>query len=1223
MAVQETETWAQKDAPATATAVFPPDEPQGWPASDYRRASVYYFDSVGRRVNVLSPGGGIETTQYDSYDNVERTLTAGNRQRALEAGTESPARSLLLDTQSKHSADGTRLESSLGPLHEVTLANGKVVQARAHTQYTYDERTPGNEVHPAWVSGGWRNAEVPHRLLTSTTEGAQVQGGGEEDVRTIKDSYSGQEGLGWKLHKPTSVTTEPQPGKTSTRTTVYDPNTGDVIEATKPAGNVKSPPPIYTNSFGTTGTKAGQFNHPGDVAVDAKGNLWVLDRGNSRIEELNAKGKYVRAFGTAGAGNGQLSTPDGVALDSHGNVWVADHGNNRLVEFNEKGEFQKNVGVSGTGNGQLSGPEGVAVDAHNNLWVSDTGNGRVEVFSETGEWLKTVGAKGSGAGQIGEPEGLTLDSAGNVWVADWSNYRVEEFNEKGEYVTQFGTAGSAPGQINHPYGIGVDASGNVWVGDTGNNRVDEFNAKGEYETQFGSTGSGAAQFSFSWPIGIAVAGNGNLFVTDSNNNRIEEWRQYILGAQTTRTAYYSAGTESSVAACQNHPEWAGLPCQSGPAKQPEGSLGKLPVTTTTYNIFDQPQTVTSTAGSSTRTKTTTYDAAGRAIENATTSTVGKALPAVRGEYDPKTGLEVKQSTTTGTTTKSITSHYNSLGQLTSYTDAAGNTSTTSYDIDGRVVEASDGRGTQTYSYDSTTGQLTGVKDSAAGNFGGTYNAEGQLVTETYPNGMTATNSYNSLGQTISVAYAKGSSTWYSDAVAISIHGQWMSQASTLQSDSYSYDNIGRMTEVQETPQGKGCAATLYTYDENSNRTSQTKRESGEAKCATSGGATEGHIYDEADRLADPGVQNEPFGANTVLPASDAGGHALETSYYADGSIYTQSQETPTNTYALDPSGRHLETTSQIGLETAKTTTSHYAGSGPTPAWTEEGTNFTRNIGGIKGTLAAVQKNGEVVLQLSNLHGDVIGTVADTAEAAPKLTSEPTAFGVPTSGTAAPFSWLGSGGLSTELPSGVASNGSEVYVPQLGVNLEPEGLSGAAAQDPVNEYLANQTLAQPTGNETMTLPGAIEPAPVNTQMQEEFYKNPPWNKPPAGAQPHDPSILLTPGQAFAVAAVFRQGGNIAEALSKLNIPALASLIIKALAQLSQPILEGLAYGLEICYEAIHATGSGNSGRCKLWVNLVFGFPPVEVGDGICWAKTYKRKNKIHYTYPYCQTNYSWP
>jgi hypothetical protein len=46
---------------------------------------------------------------------------------------------------------------------------------------------------------------------------------------------------------------------------------------------------------------------------------------------------------------------------------------------------------------------------------------------------------------------------------------------------------------------------------------------------------------------------------------------------------------------------------------------------------------------------------------------------------------------------------------------------------------------------------------------------------------------------------------------------------------------------------------------------------------------------------------------------------------------------------------------------------------------------------------------------------------------------------------------------------------------------------ATAGDPVNEYLENLELAKPTGERTGTLPGAIEPLPVNPQVVREYWE----------------------------------------------------------------------------------------------------------------------------------------
>jgi sugar lactone lactonase YvrE len=319
-----------------------------------------------------------------------------------------------------------------------------------------------------------------------------------------------------------------------------------------------SGPPAYLSSFGSEGSGNGQFKHPGGVAVDAKGNVWVLDQGNSRVEEFNEKGEYQKTFGSKGSGSGQLSAPDALAIDAKGNIWVLDTGNDRVEVFNEKGEYQKTFGSLGSGNGQLNTPEGIAIDSHGNVWVSDTANARVEEFNEKGEYVKTVGSKGSGTGQFGEPEGLAVGPGGNIWVTDWVYDRVEEFNEKGEYINQFGSEGSGNGQLSRPYAIDVDANGNAWVADTHNDRVEEFNTKGEYVLQFGAKGTGSNQFEFAYPVGLAISAKevwrGKLWVTDSGENRIEQWS--IPGP--TPTYVSSFGSEGTGNGQFDHPGDVGV-----------------------------------------------------------------------------------------------------------------------------------------------------------------------------------------------------------------------------------------------------------------------------------------------------------------------------------------------------------------------------------------------------------------------------------------------------------------------------------------------------------------------------------------------------------------------------------------------------------------------------------------------------------------------------------------
>lgn len=1053
MGVAEVEKWNEHDVPTEATAIFPPDEPEGWPAQDYRRATISYLDGNGRLVNVAAPGGAISTTQYGTTNDAESSLSPANREAALKEGAKSAEVASQLSTSSTYNGEGTELQSVLGPRHLVRLANGKEVQARDHTVYSYDEGAP--------AEGG------PYRLVTKVTQGAQVEGEAEQDVRTVTRSYSGQGNLGWSLRQPTSTTTDPN-GLKLTHTTFYDPTTGNVTETRSPAGSVSGTTPVYSMQFGSLGSGNGQFNKPWNTALDASGNVWVTDRVNNRVEEFGPSGSFIKVFGAAGTGNGQFSSPAGIAINTAaGDIYVVDEGNARVQEFTMSGEFVRAFSKKGTGAGELSIPDGVALDAAGNVWVADYGNSRVEEFSATGAYIAKYGTYGTGNGQFNSPGAIAIYGE-TVYVTDTLNNRIEELSLSGAYKAQFGSVGTGNGQFKEPEAITIDpVQGNVYVVDTANSRVEKFTSSGTFLATFGSSGWETAKMS--WPRGIAINSLGEVFVIDTGNNRVQKWISANQGAHDTKTIYYTTAANTEYTVCGEHPEWANLKCEIRPAAQPgTGGLPELAVTTyTKYNMWDELESATETVGSATRTTSVTYDAAGREMTASRTSSVGTAIPTVTTEYNSETGTLIKQSTTVEGKTQSVSSISNKIGQLTSYTDADGNVSTFEYEpeLGRRLTKVNDGKGIQTYTYDEVTGWLKELSDSSAGKFTATHNAEGNLTSEGYPNGMSANHAYNQAGEATGLEYIKtthctSGCIWYSENVIPSIHSQLLSQTSTLASQSYAYDAAGRLTQVQETPSGKGCVTRLYAYDEDTNRTSVTTREPGtEGKCATEGGTSEFFAYDTADRLVDAGASYDAFGNTVGLSARDTGSsESLTNSFYTDNKLATQTQAGQTIGYQLDPTGRIRE-----AVYTGKVVGSlvdHYAGPGNAPAWTVEPSGkWSRNVNGIKGGLVATQKEGEaVVLQLADLKGNIVATAA-LSETETKLlgTTRSTEYGVPTTETPPKYSWLGVDEIATEPSSNVVAMGARSYVPRLGRFLQTDPVAGGSpnayaytAGDPVNE-----------------------------------------------------------------------------------------------------------------------------------------------------------------------------
>jgi DNA-binding beta-propeller fold protein YncE len=135
---------------------------------------------------------------------------------------------------------------------------------------------------------------------------------------------------------------------------------------------------------------------PRAVAVDGKGNVYILERGGHALRVVDAQGKVRTVAGTGQKGSGgdggealkaQLNGPKHLCIDRDGNVLIADTENHLIRKYlPAEGKIVRvaGSGIKGTaGVGgppervELNQPHGVYVHPTGVLYITDSTNNRV------------------------------------------------------------------------------------------------------------------------------------------------------------------------------------------------------------------------------------------------------------------------------------------------------------------------------------------------------------------------------------------------------------------------------------------------------------------------------------------------------------------------------------------------------------------------------------------------------------------------------------------------------------------------------------------------------------------------------------------------------------------------------------------------------------------------------------------------------------------------------
>lgn len=256
------------------------------------------------------------------------------------------------------------------------------------------------------------------------------------------------------------------------------------------------------------------------VAVDGIGNVYLADYNNHTIRKITPTGSPTTLAGTDGVegstdGVGAAASffhPGGIAADSAGNVYVADTGNHTIRKIAPGGVVSTFAGsaivqgfTDGTGaQASFNRPSGVAVDSTGSVYVADSGNSAFRKITPTGAVSTLARVPGAPFGLYPDFQqrfgGVAVDEAGNIYVADISNHAILKVTPSGIVTTLEGQAWS------------------VW-GTFGSREADWVSGT------FGSDDTAG----FYTPRSVAAAGIGSVYVTNLAGHYVHRGGCNLMG----------------------------------------------------------------------------------------------------------------------------------------------------------------------------------------------------------------------------------------------------------------------------------------------------------------------------------------------------------------------------------------------------------------------------------------------------------------------------------------------------------------------------------------------------------------------------------------------------------------------------------------------------------------------------------------------------------------------
>ena len=172
------------------------------------------------------------------------------------------------------------------------------------------------------------------------------------------------------------------------------------------------------------------LNEPTDIAIARNGDIFIAQghtpgaNGDPRVLKFDKTGRLIKSWGGKGKGPGKFDVAHGLAFDARGQLWVTDRENQRIQIFDQDGKYITEVKFAGL-------PCSLDIGSQN-IYMVNGFAGQVLKLDLDGKVLAATGKPGVGVGEFGEAHVIAVNRKGDIYVADSVNAAVQKFVKKGK-----------------------------------------------------------------------------------------------------------------------------------------------------------------------------------------------------------------------------------------------------------------------------------------------------------------------------------------------------------------------------------------------------------------------------------------------------------------------------------------------------------------------------------------------------------------------------------------------------------------------------------------------------------------------------------------------------------------------------------------------------------------------------------------------------------------------